>query len=386
MKIECITDNNDFAAIRDEWHETLMKSVSDNVCLSHEWMHTWWTVFGGENGLFILLCRETDTGELLGIFPGYVKTSGAMMKVRSVRFLGTEYVTSDFLEFIAVKGREQDVYAAFFSYLNENQDGWDALELTDVEENSPFSSYLKENAPEGRCSVLDQEKICPYVPLPATWKEYTDTLSAKIRKNIRYFRNMLAREGVVEVEVINDAEGLNNAMPDMIRLHQDRKVHTGLSGRFVSDDYTRFHNEICSKFLKLGWLMLVFLKVDGKRVAFYYNFRFRGKISAYQSGLDMEWSRFSVGAVLMGHLIEMSISDGYTCVDFLRGHERFKYHWTDKDRRLLDFEIYNSTARGNLAGVATSALRSTKSGLKKVLPEEVTGAARRMLDSFAGKK
>jgi len=383
MKIQAVRDIQEFSALKDQWNDLLSHSALDNVFLTHEWLYTWWEVFGGESDLLILLCRKECDNELIGIFPGYRKVAGIPVKARTIRLLGSEHVTSDFLECIACNGLEEEVYKAFFEYLASNPEFWDAIEITDVPELSVFAEFLKRQQIVPAFAVQDHEKICPFLPLPSDWEDFLASLSAKTRRNVRYYRNNLGRHANVEVEIITSHERLHEAMPDMIRLHQERKQQVGFAGRFSSESYTQFHDRICERFLPAGRLFLVFLKVNGERVAFYYNFTFNGRVNVYQSGFDIEWSKFSVGALLLGHLIEMSIKDGNKFIDFLRGHEQYKYHWTDQERRLLNFVTYNASLHGSLARVAQQALSGAKSGLKKVLPEGIINKAREIKDSLS---
>ena len=377
MKIEEVTSMDKFAALKDQWNDLLVESGGDSVFLTYEWLFTWWEVFGAEYELFLLLCRDKAKGELLGILPCYLKTGGAPVKTRSLRLLGSEHVTSDFLECIARKGVEQDVYAAFFAHLAQKRDLWDVIEMTDVPRSSAFAGFLREQQILGPFKEEDTEKICPYIPLPGEWDEFLASLSPKTRRNVRYYRNNLGRQGSVEIEEVNTPEQLREVMQDMIRLHQQRKQQVGYAGRFSSQAYTMFHDEICNRFLEAGRLLLVFLKVDGKRIAFFYNFTFQGRVNVYQSGFDIDWSKYSIGALLMGHLIEMAISRGNRFIDFLRGHEEYKYHWTDQQRRLGDFVAYNDSLRGSFTRLWGQGLSGAKTGLKKVLPERILNDLRR---------
>lgn len=384
MKVKLITDNREFEALAERWNELLLHSSSDNVFLTHDWLFIWWETFGEGHDLYILACLDDDD-TLVGIFPGFVKSGGLPVKTRAIRLLGSENVTSDFLECIAAAGREEDVYDAVFEHFARHSSLWDLLEITDVPDGSAFAAYLARQSHVPAFTAQDNDKFCPFVSLPRSWDDFLSSLSAKTRRNVRYYRNNLGRHAAVEVEVIGSAEQLREAMPDMVRLHQERKEQVGYVSRFSSESYTRFHQTICASFLPLGRLFLVFLKADGKRIAFYYCFTYKCRVNIYQSGFDIEWGKFSVGALLMGHLIEMSIAEGNSCIDFLRGREAYKYHWTDQERKLLDFTAYNSSLRGNLAGVAQQTYSGAKNGLKRVLPDGIFAKAKQVKESLTKK-
>ena len=77
----------------------------------------------------------------------------------------------------------------------------------------------------------------------------------------------------------------------------------------------------------LGGLFLAFLKLNGRRVAVNYGFRFRETLSTYLNGMielgDM--AKFSPGKVLHELTMQEGIKEGMQVYDFMRGRERYKY-------------------------------------------------------------
>ena len=141
MRIEFIVTMNGFNALHEEWDNLLENSLNDNPFLSYSWLHTWWEVYGhGE--LYIITCRDSVSGELLGILPLFRFRTGLLLSATILRFMGSERVSSDFLECIARHGREDEVYAACIDALQRDVSKWDVVELQDMDEHSPFSRFL----------------------------------------------------------------------------------------------------------------------------------------------------------------------------------------------------------------------------------------------------
>ena len=66
------------------------------------------------------------------------------------------------------------------------------------------------------------------------------------------------------------------------------------------------------------------------------------------SALDPRFEKYSVGLVMTGLTIQRAIEERAKEYDFLRGDERFKFHWAVEARELGRFELYPPGARGSL--------------------------------------
>jgi CelD/BcsL family acetyltransferase involved in cellulose biosynthesis len=82
-----------------------------------------------------------------------------------------------------------------------------------------------------------------------------------------------------------------------------------------------------------------------------YNLSAKGRVHAYLSGFDPQWSRFSPGAVLLGYSIRQAIEEGAIEFDFLRRPEPFKYAWGAHDRFNRELVLSRAEPLANQAGV-----------------------------------
>lgn len=345
MRIEVITDIHRFAALMDEWDELLEKTPRNSIFLSHEWLYSWWEIYGGVNSLYIIVCRNSVDDRLTGLFPAYLKKRWKL--IHSLKFLGSEHVCSDFLDIIVLPQVKSEVYSAIFQFISDNSKVWDIIELTDLAEDSPLVDLLCGNKP----IHLDlyqpaTDRVCPYLELPSDWNQFLQTKSAHSRKKILYNRRNLEKQFHVQLTEISTEKQLEDIFKDMVRLHQGRRAFKGDDGAFTSGEFSRFILAVCKRMLHKGWLQLVFLELNGTKVSFYLNMKHGDRVFYYQSGFDMAWSKFSVSYVLLSHLIEKAICDQCKTYEFLRGDEKYKYGWTTSSIRLTDIIIYNSNFRG----------------------------------------
>src|SRR6185436_13128270 len=76
FRIETITDEGAFRALKDEWGKLLEASRSDSLFLTWEWLHTWWTHLSGGTTLAIVTLRRG--AELMAIAPFVSKGMNAL--------------------------------------------------------------------------------------------------------------------------------------------------------------------------------------------------------------------------------------------------------------------------------------------------------------------
>jgi CelD/BcsL family acetyltransferase involved in cellulose biosynthesis len=102
------------------------------------------------------------------------------------------------------------------------------------------------------------------------------------------------------------------------------------------------------------WLRLWFLEVDRTPVAAQYDFRFAGTQSLYQMGRNPEWAWYSVGYVLMMHVLRDALESGVSEYRLLRGENEYKARLANADDGLRTVGIAR-TALGHLAVRAAGA-------------------------------
>lgn len=342
LQAEIVTTTRGFYALAAEWSDLLENSPTDNPFLSHQWLGTWWEIYGSGE-LLIIAVRAADR-TLVGLLPLHRAKVFDPFPVVMVRFMGSSQVSSDFLECIVRRGWEESVYHVCLNVLQQKNIRWDVLMLQDMHQDSSFCRYLTVANSKGMKILQDPGKSCPYLMLPDSWEQMLDRLSKKVRQRVGYHRRALARMGNVELEPLTNSADLQQGLADMVRLRQDRMNQKGLPASKVNEKYIQFHNLLMPRFQVDNRLQLYFLKIDGQRIAYLYLFSGSDNVYFYQTGFDREWSRHSVGFVLLGMVIEKMIENGFKQFEFLRGDEPYKYGWgTVSQKDLVDVIIPSGT-------------------------------------------
>jgi hypothetical protein len=305
-------------------------------------MYTWWECFKGNKQLFILTVHE-ENENLIGIAPLCMdkKKIGGITVLNYIKFLGTMPISSDHLDFIICQGRERETLEAIVNYLFQ-ENIWDLCLLSNIPVTSLTGKYLREIL--GNKSFQSEiSQVCPYIPLPTRIEDFHSSLSKKMRNRVkRERRNLYKKYKDVEFVIWKTLDSTNDAIERLFRLHQKRWALVQHKGTFVRNDVREFHKKIAGTFLSSDMLRLYFLRVRGNDVAALYTFKYKNVLFYYQGGWDPEWSKDSIGSILLNLIIEDAINKGYSEYDFLRGVELYKTQLADKKREEMDIFISNS--------------------------------------------
>lgn len=344
MIVTRISSYPDFITLNQEWNSLLVNSNQKNIFLSHEWLISWWDVYGEDKELFVLLCRKVSNNELVGAFPLYRTVKNRLFPVKVLNFIAGSDVGSDFLEPLASLKERNEIYFAFCKYLLDNQNDWNAVELSAVNVDSHYYYFMMSDGSPFIVNSSGEVQLCPYLCLPSAWEELTGNLSKKTYKKIGYTRRSLERKGKYEVYRIMELRELDQALTDLIRMRTERLENKNVQFKNKHRNYEKFHKKIMSKFLRNDWLQLYFLKIDNVPIAFAYQFAFENRIFFYQTAFDNQWSSKSVGFVLLSHVLQKSIVKKYSIFEFLRGDEKYKYDWNvTGSRKISDVFFYSES-------------------------------------------
>jgi CelD/BcsL family acetyltransferase involved in cellulose biosynthesis len=311
-------------------------------------MLAWWSVFGGTGKRALRTLAVFDHDRLVGLAPllvrPYVYRPG--IPFRRIELLGSgediaDETCGDYLGILAEAGRESDVAFALAEALASGTAGkWDEVFFSSMSGDNPMPALLSSAfQSHGLDATLEEWSIAPYVPLPGTWEEYLSALKPSkrslLRKAMRSFENWAG--GEPSIVRVHNASQLAVGMSVLKALHSER---WGSQGVFASHQFCAFHDRLMPELLSAGALDLGWIDVRGEPVAAFYNFRWMGKVSFYQSGrrLDIP-DGVRVGVAMHAYLIRDAIKDGLREYDFMEGSSQYKMSFAVAMRPLLRLRV-----------------------------------------------
>jgi CelD/BcsL family acetyltransferase involved in cellulose biosynthesis len=380
---ELIETAEGFHALEPDYCALLERSSAENIFLTWEWLSTWMDVYGAGAAPFVILVRD-DRDRIVAVAPLRIAWRRRFgLWYRQLGFIGTgESVCPEFLDIVAVPGNEQMVVTVIGEAIVRYRSRWDKLILTDIPGDSRRAGQLITWLRQHRLQALmEPDRVCPFISLPGTWDQCEAVLGRSFKRHLRRDRRRLISELGATFEVVTPSEDaeIKEIMDDVARLHQDRMEDTQRGGNFRKLDYRAFHESLARRFAGKGWLLVAFLRLDGKRIAARYGYVYGGTYYAYQSGFDSDYQQHAPGKVLLSCLVRHFIDIGLNEFNFLRGAQPHKYEWTASDRRTFKLTSWSRNRRGVILFVLDKLFAAAR-GLKRLgVIGRILQAIRRLL-------
>lgn len=376
-RVELVCDLPGFQKLQSEWNELLQRSLNNSITLTWEWLSAWWQVYGAGRELRIVAVYDGE--RLIGAAPMLARLRPnfgyGVLPFRRIELLASgespaDAICSDYIDWIAERGREQDVVrAAFGQFLGPLAQEWDELILPDVPADSrTLRLLIGESAVAGLGHEILARDPSPYIALPGSFDEFLGGLGKSLRYYIRRGRRDFERAGG-SYRLVQDTSELPASFQALVDLHQARWTERGEPGAFASLQRREFHDRMLPLALSNGWLRLGLLLLDGKAIGGTYNFRYAGRVYVYQSGIQaLPKSYISPGTLMHSYEIEAAIAAGDAEYDFLkRGASDYKDRWADMSRDLVCLRIYRPGLKQQALNTGRWAHRNLRAAKRRLI-------------------
>ena len=199
--------------------------------LGWTWQSEWVRAFGA--GSRVEVWRVEDQGEIVALLPLFEAETGVL------RIIGGVDV-SDYLDLLAVTGREEEVWATLLGARGASTATWD---LHAVPGASPTVAVVPALAEAfGLEATVTLEDRCPVLPLPASWEAYLDRLTGKQRHELGRKTRRLSREVPdAQPTCAETRDAIEARMGDFLDLH--RRSRAG-KARFMDDRMETFFRRV----------------------------------------------------------------------------------------------------------------------------------------------
>ncbi len=314
MRIEHFSDWDGLGIGEAGWNRLVERCRAPVPFATWQFQTTWFRAFAP--GPLHLFAAQDGAGEWVGLLPLYETTTPDGPVLRLVG--GTD--VTDYLDLIAVAGREEEVWKAMLPALGDV--AWRAVDLRPVPAASPTPGLLRGLAASSSLEVrVDVEDRCPVIELADTWDGYLGRLSGKDRHELRR-KIRRAEAGRPRVEVARDPAAMDALMDGFVALHRLSKVG---KARFMDEPMEAFFRDLGRLLSRAGLASLWMLWLEDRPAAALFCLEQAGSVGLYNSGFDPEARAMSPGVVLIARTIEDAIARGFRRYDFLRGEEPYKY-------------------------------------------------------------
>ncbi|MBK5133748.1 GNAT family N-acetyltransferase [Candidatus Bathyarchaeota archaeon] len=366
LKISEIYTKKQFNNMRKCWNVTLNKSLENNIFLTWEKMAPSVNLIEKESTLKIL-CASEET-ELIGIAP-FRKTRKSLKGNFGYNII--EPLTNGNTDYSGLLITKQEVQCVqkFLTHLFQQKD-WDLITIPDLPQASPTLELIKLYSKELPRFKVEKGVICPYVEIPDSEEDLLSSLKPKFRRNLqRRLRKLEKEQGNVEIKHYYELGSLENAMQIFFRLHQKRWIRKGESGVFEKQKAREITMQTTKFFAERNWLRLHFLTVNNRPVAASLDLEYGGKMYGHLAGFDPDYSKYSVGNILLLKILNQCVKKELSEYDFMQGDESYKFDWTQKYRQNMNVKFFNrkfSSMMISLGLMGTQLIDLCYKELKKV--------------------
>jgi CelD/BcsL family acetyltransferase involved in cellulose biosynthesis len=300
---------------RAAWEDLCAASRLRAPFSSWTWQTEWLHAFAADRRLEIRTVEDAD-GTLVGALPLFEAAPDLL------RIVGGADV-SDYLDVLAVMGREEEVWSALLQARAADRDVW---QLHAVPAASPTISALPGIAATCGLKVATAvEERCPVLDLPDSWDEYLGSLPSKHRHELQRKIRRLRREAPdARVSVVRRRREIEARFGDFFDLHRRSRVG---KERFMDGRMEKFFRRVIGELADLGSAALWFLDLPNGPAAGFVVVEWDRAVGLYNSGFHPDRAALAPGLVLLAHLVEDAVLRGKRRFDFLRGEERYKYEF-----------------------------------------------------------
>jgi CelD/BcsL family acetyltransferase involved in cellulose biosynthesis len=192
----------------------------------------------------------------------------------------------------------------------------------------------------------------PYLELTGTWEQYFKGRPAKFRQNLRNRMSRLAKIGEAVLETLDTPEDILAACGDAFRLEASGWKNESGTAVGANPSVHRFYSLLAERASERGWLRLLFLTVNGRRIASAYASQYANRLFLIKTGYDPEFAPCAPFKLLTALALQQSFADGLDEVDFLGDTEPWKLEWTADARPHDWLYVFSNTSRARLSHCA----------------------------------
>ena len=217
----------------------------------------------------------------------------------------------------------------------------------------------------------------PVIDIAGDWESYWSGLSRNTRSDVSRRRARLSERGEVAVEVLDGVAGLDEALD--VAFHIEASGWKGREGTALASRPAdeRYHRLLAGWAARRGWFRLVFLRLDGRPIAFHYSLQANGVLYALKIGFAEDMAAHSPGTVLLAAEIRRAFEEGLRRFDFAGSPADFKTRWANGSRTLVELSAFPGTARGRGAHAAALARARLLPAAKRTRASLRSGLTRR---------
>lgn len=358
----------DRSGLESDWSDLEARSDCP-FFLTWDWIGTWLQTTPGLSP-WLLTVRDGATIVAMGLF----QPARHSRRFRQTRCLMlhrtgdsvTDIITIEYNDILMDRAYRERVQTGFLPFLRQAKlaqapfSAWDEIHVA-----MATQEIAQQARAAGLLTLELAHKPSWFVDLEAvrlSGKSYLETRSANTRQQIRRAIRLYQEKGPVTATA---ARSLPEAMvffEEFKQLHQATWTPRGQPGGFSNPYFEAFHRALLERCIPRGTAELVRVAAGDGLIGQVYNFVYRGRVYAYQTGFAYgEDARLKPGLVSHSLCIERHLQSGAHAYDFMAGDNRYKANLGTRGPDMMHHVLQRRT----LASISEMMLRNVKALLTR---------------------
>ena len=294
------------------------------------WIATWADAFADQPLSLYGIRRE---GRLVGIAP--------FLERRRIVVSPTNWHTPRFELVAADESARHELARGLL------ERGRHRVDLSFLDEGSGDIGALRAAATEDRRLLIDRPiQRSLYVDLDGDWEDYTSELGGKVLREVRRRRRRLEAEGAVEVAFVTPDEGVEALLEEGFSVEGSGWKHERGTAIASRPETRSFYTGVARWAAERGWLLLAFLRVDGRVAAFDLCIEQGGRTYVLKGGYDPAFRQFAPRTLLLHDSLQRAFARGGRSYEFLGADEDYKRRWATGVRERRRLQAFGRTPAG----------------------------------------
>ncbi len=329
------------------WKRLLQQTPGASFFQSLDWLEVYWQHYGDRQKLRVLIVSSGD--QPIGILPLAVITEKT--RIGNLRVL--TYPLNDWGTFHGPIGpHPAATLLAGMRHIRQTRRDFDMIDLRWIDTQRHDRDRTARAMQQVGLKATESEWAkAAIVDIDGSWDDYWMARKSHWRTNVRCNAKKLATDGeitYVRYRPLGSAHGDDDPRWDLyeacLRVARNSWQANSTSDTTIShDEISEFLHDVHLAAVQSGSLDLNLLLIDGKPVAFAYNYHFQGNVSGLRSGFDSSISRHGPGSVLLHKMIEDSFARGDDTLDLGPNYYDCKRHWATSQQSVGRLTHYPST-------------------------------------------
>ncbi|WP_160722233.1 GNAT family N-acetyltransferase [Bacillus sp. USDA818B3_A] len=332
-----------------EWEMLIGNFYDITVFQDFSWLKSWWDFKNKQANITPYIIEIKDNNNPIGIIPLHIlHIKFLKFKFRILKPIGSEL--SDYLvPILSNQYPAEELLDLAFSRIYKDKLSWDCIEWGDVPEDSHFAHFIN-NDRLGNYALIQRKKdhICPYLLLDKDAEKVKIKLGKEFLKKTLYKERRLNREGKFTYSKVTKEEDIEPILNKFFELHCQRWANTNTPSEYRHKDKRESLILTAKNLFKSNLLHLTYLTFDNEIIVVQFGMSDRKRIYLYVHSINIQYSKYSPGSILMYNIMLEGCREDYEILDFLRGDESYKNYWGTSEKMNQKFLFFNHSIRSLL--------------------------------------